>query len=137
MIDSLDDLVRVALDQQVVLERRGLAFVPVDDEVGGGRLSQHRPLPAGREAGPTTTKEARRVDLGSHLFRRHLKRLLQPLVATRGQIALDRVRVLEAEPRGDDPGRIGYRHEPPDPSCALPCASRFPPSETVVESGEA
>ena len=69
--DALDQLVRIALDEEVVLERRGLGFVTVDDEVGHGRLSQHRPLSSGRKARTTTTEQRRLVHFGGDLFGQH------------------------------------------------------------------
>jgi hypothetical protein len=62
---ALDDLVRVALDEEVVLEGGRLALVAVDDEVGDRVLAQHRPLAPGREAGAAAAEQAGRVDLGA------------------------------------------------------------------------
>ena len=50
--DALDQLVRIALHQHVVLERGRLAFVAVHREVAGEHvLGQERPLLAGAEPG--------------------------------------------------------------------------------------
>src|SRR6185295_8506112 len=50
--DSLDELVRIALDQHPILERRRLAFVAVHHEVAGEQVGwQERPLLTGREVG--------------------------------------------------------------------------------------
>ena len=92
----LDDLVRVALDQHVVLERRRLALVAVHDEVGGRGLAQHRPLAAGREAGAAAPEEARLVDLRGDVRRRHRQRLAETFVAAGGEVALEGVRVGQA-----------------------------------------
>ena len=62
---ALDQLVGVALDQQMVLEGGRLALVPVDHQVGDRVLAQHRPLAAGREAGPAPAEQAGRVDLAA------------------------------------------------------------------------
>ena len=74
---ALDDLVRVALDEQVVLEGGRLALVAVDHEVGDRVLAQHRPLAPGREAGAAPAEQAGRVDLGRHRLGRHGQRLAQ------------------------------------------------------------
>src|SRR5690606_39259015 len=80
-----------------------LGLVAVHDEVArphaGGREA---PLRAGREARAATAEQGRLLDLFRHLRRRHRERLAEPLVATRGVVALERVRVVVLEPRGDD-----------------------------------
>ena len=94
----LDDLVWVTLDQQVVLERRRLALVAVHDEVGRLRRAQHRPLAARRETGAATTEQARPVHLVAHGLRLHPQRLAQRPVPAGREVALERVRVVVAEP---------------------------------------
>ena len=56
--DALDQLVRIALEQQVVLERRRLGLVTVHHEVRDRGLAQHRPLATGRETGAAATRAA-------------------------------------------------------------------------------
>ena len=103
----LDDLVRIVLDQHVVLEGRGLALVTVHDEVGRGCPPQHRPLATRREAGPAASEQARLVDFGGDLRGRHRQGLTKTLVPTGGQVTLECERVRELYTRGDDPGRSG------------------------------
>ena len=56
---AFDQLVRVALDQGMVLERGGFALVAVDDQVDGLGFAQHAPLATGVEAGPPAAEDAR------------------------------------------------------------------------------
>ena len=84
--------------EHVVLERRRLALVAVHDEVLGRGLAQHRPLAAGREAGAAAPEQARLVDLRGHVRRRHRQRLAEAVVAARGEVALERERVVAAPP---------------------------------------
>src|SRR4029079_14785706 len=75
---ALDQLVRVALDEHVVLERGGLALVAVDREVAREDvLRQEGPLLPGAEAGAAAAAESRRGDLGDDVLGRHAERLLQ------------------------------------------------------------
>ena len=99
--------------EQVVLERGGLALVPVDHEVRGRRLAQHRPLAPGREPGPTPPEQAHGVDLARDLLGRHAQRLAQALVPARGQVALEGVGVLVLEPRRHDAGGFADDHHAP------------------------
>ncbi len=95
--DALDELVRVALDEQPVLEGGGLALVTVDHEVarvGAGR--QERPLLGGREAGATPPAQTRELHLLLH--RRG--------VARREHLA-QRVVGAGRERRADGPGVVG------------------------------
>ena len=94
----LDYLVRVPLDQHVVLECRRLALVAVDHQVSRGRLAQHRPLAPRREAGSPPPEQARLVDLGRYIARRHRQGLAEGFVATCGQVALEGEGVLEMDP---------------------------------------
>ena len=109
-------LVGVALDQQVVLEGGRLALVPVDHQVGDRVLAQHGPLAAGREPGATPAEQAGRVHLVGHRLGGHGQRLAQAVVAAGGQVALEGVGVVVAEPAGDDLGRVGDGHQPSVPS---------------------
>ena len=66
--DALDELVRIALDEHAVLERRRLAFVGVDHEVARERVGrQERPLLRGREAGAAAAAQARQLHLLLHV----------------------------------------------------------------------
>ena len=105
--DPLDDLVRIALDQHVVLEGRGLALVAVHDEVGRRGLPPHRPLAARREAGPAASEQARLVDLGSDVRRCHRQCLAEALVAAGGEVTVEREGILQLDARGDDTRRFG------------------------------
>ena len=107
---ALEDLVRVALYEHVVLEGRRLRLVAVDDEVGQRVLAQHRPLAPGREAGAAPPEQAGRVDLGRHRLGRHGQRLAQRLVAAGGQVALNGVAVVVAEARRNDFGGVRDGH---------------------------
>ena len=119
---ALEDLVRVALNEHVVLEGGRLGLVPVDHEVGERVLAQHRPLAPGREAGAAPPEQAGRVDLGRHRLGRHGQRLAQPLVAAGGQVALQRVGVVVAEARRDDLGGVGDGHQAFVPPAAAAAA---------------
>lgn len=113
---ALDELVRVALEEHVVLEGGRLALVGVDAEVPGedaGR--QERPLLARTEPGPAPTPQPRGLDLLlADLRGGHAERPAQALVATRGQVALDGVGVVGevAQALGDDSG-LGDGHPYP------------------------
>ena len=94
----LDDLVRVALDEQVVLERRRLALVAVDDEVASSaawRSIDHL-RPAGKPAPPRPSRLALLTSSATSLGR-HRERLAQPVVAAGREVALERVRVVVAD----------------------------------------
>ena len=105
--DPFDELMRVALDQHAVLERRRFAFVGVHDEVPRQHtFGEERPLEPGGEVRTASTAEprlrdllldARRVTLGEHVAQR--------VVATRGECALHRPRVVGplVQPLRDDP----------------------------------
>ncbi len=71
---ALDDLVRVALDQGVVLEGGRFALVPVDREVHRLGLAQHAPLAAGLEAGAAPAEDVGRVHPVVDLLGRHGQR---------------------------------------------------------------
>ena len=66
MSDALDELVRVALDEQVVLEGGGLALVAVDDEVAwsGALRSIDHLRPAGKPAPPRPSRLAASTSCG-------------------------------------------------------------------------
>ena len=130
---ALDELMGVALDQQVVLEGGGLALVAVDHQVGGRRLAQHRPLATGREPGSAPTEQAHGVDLVGDLLGGHGERLAQTFVSPRGQVTLQRVRVLVPETRRDDAGSLGDRHHDP-PSARAADGGALGPDGGVVDA---
>ena len=111
--DALDELVRIALDEHAVLERRRLAFVAVHHEVARERVGrQERPLlrrsgsrrRRGR-AGPTASPApARRPGRPCASTARSAS------YAPRRERAVDRPRVVGTlvQPLGDDP-RLGAR----------------------------
>ena len=90
---ALDELVGIALDEQVVLEGGRLALVAVDHQVGDRVLAQHGPLAAGREPGAAPAQQAGRVDLVGHRLGGHGEGLAQPVVAAGGQVPLEGVGV--------------------------------------------
>jgi hypothetical protein len=94
--DALEQLVRVALDEHPVLERRRFAFVTVDDEVAREAvLRQERPLLAGREVRTAAAAQARRGDRGLREARVTMaQHLLQRVVAVAREEAVDRPRVV-------------------------------------------
>ena len=118
--DALDDLVRVALEEHVVLERGRLALVAVHREVARvDALRQERPLLAGRRsrrrrgrAGPTPSPARPGSCAGSIVSARR-----SMLVAAGREVPVDRPRVVGAlaQPLGDD-ARLGHCHQ-----------ARFPP----------
>ena len=120
-----EDLVRVVLDEHVVLERRRLRLVSVDHQVGDGVLAEHRPLPSGREARTTSSEQAGRIDFGRHRLGRHGQRLAQPAVTAGREVALEGVRVLVVQARRDDLGSVRDRHQALSPAPAV-AAARAP-----------
>ena len=104
--DALDELVRIALDEHAVLERRRLALVGVDHEVARERAGrQERPLLAGREARAAAAAQARRLHLLLHIggIVRGDDRA-ELLVRAGRDRAVDRPRVVGTvvQPLGDD-----------------------------------
>ena len=110
--DALDQLVRVSLDEHVVLERGRLALVGVHGEVARVHvLGQERPLLAGAEPGASSAPQTRRLHLlVLDRLGAHPERLPQRLVAAGRQVPLERPRVfgVVAEPLGDDAG-LGHQ----------------------------
>ena len=96
--DALDHLVRVALDEHAVLERRRLAFVTVDDEIPRVHaFRQERPLLAGREVGAAPAAQARNRDLLLDVLGRGaLQHVPQDFVATGLERGIDGPRVVRA-----------------------------------------
>ena len=79
----LDQQVRVALHQHVILERARLALVGVAGDVLrlGRVLEDELPLQAGREAGAAAAAQPRRLHLLDDVVRLQRQRLAQPFVA--------------------------------------------------------
>ena len=132
--DALDELVRIALDEHAVLERRRLAFVGVHHEVARERVGrQERPLLRGREAGAAAAAQPRHLHLLLHVGRVALgEHLAQRLVRARRERAVDRPRVVGTvvQPLRDDPrsrvdGASGQRALP------RPCAAGARPTCTL------
>ncbi len=87
---AFQDRMRVALDDQAVLEGARLALVGVDGQVLDRRvLGDEAPLHAGGEAGAAAPAQARGLHLAMTSFGRHLQRLAQRLVAAVCQIGPD------------------------------------------------
>ena len=80
---ALEQQVRVALHQHVILERAGLALVGVAGDVLRQRrvLEDELPLHAGRESGAAAAAQARGLDHVDDGARLHAERLAQPVVA--------------------------------------------------------
>src|SRR5262249_1329030 len=86
--------VRVALHQQVIFERAGLALIGVAGDVARGNfLVDELPLHPGRKAGTATPAEARRLDHLDDLFGLLRQRLLQRVVALVLEIEVQRAGV--------------------------------------------
>ena len=98
-----DQQVRIALHQQMVLERARLALVGVADDVARlGLLVDELPLHAGREAGAAAAAQAGRLDQLDDLVGRLAERGLQRLVALVLQIEIEREGVRLADVFGED-----------------------------------
>src|SRR5437588_3757884 len=113
---GFDDLVGIVQQELVVLERGRLALVPVDHQVDGLCLAQHRPFPARLETGSAPTQQVRRRDLLGYGRGIHGEGLAQAQVAPVLEGGRQRPRVAGAEPAGEDRRRVGRRHQP-WPSC--------------------
>ena len=100
----LDDGEGITLHEDPVLERAGLGFVGVADEVVrlGGLLGDGGPLSAGRECRAATTNESRRSDLVDDLLRPDPSGALERTEATVGAVVLERCRVDDAD-AGEEP----------------------------------
>jgi hypothetical protein len=87
--------VRIALHQQMILERAWLALVGVAGDVLGIRrlLVDELPFHARRKTGAAASAHARRLDHLDHLIGRHGERLLQALVPLVLQVEVERERV--------------------------------------------
>ena len=101
---ALDQQVRIALHQQVVLERPRLAFVGVAGDVFRVRrlLVDELPFHAGRKPGAAAAAQARRLHDLDHLIGRKRERLLQPLVALVLQVEIEREAVGLAHVLGEE-----------------------------------
>ncbi len=101
---ALEERVRVALHQDVVLERARLALVGVAADVLRQRrvLEDELPLEAGRKARPAAAAQSRRLDEIDDLGRLHAERLAQAVVRLVLQRELERVAVRLADVFGED-----------------------------------
>ena len=100
---ALDELVRVLLHEEPVLVGARLGLVAVHHEVARPHAGRaEAPLGAGREAGAAAAEQAGRLHLVAHRGGRLGQRRLQALVAAGGEVAVERVPVLEVEAGGDD-----------------------------------
>jgi len=94
---------RIALHQQVVLERARLALVGVADDVARfGLLVDELPLHAGREAGAAAAAQPRGLHDLDDLVRLLRQRRLQRLVAAALQIEIERERIRFTNMRDQD-----------------------------------
>ena len=101
----LDQQVRVALHQHVILERARLALVGVAGDVLRLRrvLEDELPLQAGRESGAAAPAQPRRLHLLDDLVRLQRQRLAQSFVAARVlQIEVEREGVRLADVVGEN-----------------------------------
>src|SRR5438477_940731 len=120
---ALDDLVRDLLDEEVVLERRRLALVAVDDQVDGLGLAQHRPLASGREPRPTPPEQVGPVDFVHDLLAGHRQGLVEGLVPAVRQVRLERPGLGHSEPAGHDGRHVGGHRASPSPRPPPPADS--------------
>jgi hypothetical protein len=99
----LDEQVGIALHQQVILERSGLALVCVAGDVARlvGLPIDELPLHAGRKAGAAPPAQPGRLDQLDDLLRLHRQRLAQRFVALVLQIEIERERVRLANVLGE------------------------------------
>src|ERR1051325_4370131 len=80
----LDDREGIAVEQHAILERTGLGFVGVADQIVWARrlLGDGIPLAARRKGSATAPHELRVDDLANHLVRPDLDRLAKRIEAT-------------------------------------------------------
>jgi hypothetical protein len=99
-----DELVRVELHQQAVLERARLGLVRVADQILGlvFPLGDEAPLQAGGEAGAAAPAQARLLHLVDDRVGLHLEGLFQALVAAVLAVAADGQGVGVADVAGQD-----------------------------------
>ena len=114
----LDELVRIVLHQEPVLEGPRLGLVRVAEEVDRLALrvlGKEAPLDAGREARAAAAADVGLLDLFGDLLGRHAaaEHPAQPRVAAVGEIGVDRLGVGRADAAAEDlfhvrtPGRAG------------------------------
>src|ERR1019366_6207574 len=108
--DALHQLVRIAFEEQMVLEGGGLGLVTVHHEIRHGRLAQHRPFATGRKTGAPATEQRRLVNLAGHRFGEHRERLAQALVTAGREVARQGVGVGELQARQNNWWRGHRRH---------------------------
>ena len=95
----LDQRERIALEDHPVLERPGLRFVGVADQVvrPDGLLGDGLPFDAGRERGAAAADQPGVLELAQHRLRSHLDRAAQRLVAALGAVIVQAVGVHDAD----------------------------------------
>ncbi len=111
---ALEQLVRVFIDDLLVLERAGLGFVGVADEVDGlGVLGgvDEAPLRAAGKAGTTASAQAGNFDLLHDVGAFHGEGLFQHLVAVVLQVAVEIDGVAIAVDVFEDESIFGGRHK--------------------------
>ena len=94
----LDQHVRVALHDDAIHPRTGVAFIGVAHEVlrFGLRVLEERPLHAGREERTGVAAEGRSLDHGNQLVAVELRRSEEVRVAAAGDVVIDVVRIDDA-----------------------------------------
>src|SRR5262245_41641099 len=91
---SLEEEMRIALHQHVILERAGLALVGVARDVTRfALLVDELPLQAGWKSGAAASTQAGRLHQLDDVVRLHAERLLQPVVSLVLEIEVERVAV--------------------------------------------
>ena len=88
---AFEEQVRVALHQEMIFERPGLAFVGIAGDVARLDLPvDELPLHSGRKAGATAAAQPRRLHHLDNLLRRMGQRFLERLVSPLAEIEIDR-----------------------------------------------
>ena len=87
--DAFEQLVRILLHEDAIVERARLALVGIDAQINRPRmiLRQKAPLHPGRETGPAAAAQAGILHQLRHVIRRHRERLAQRLVPAVGPVA--------------------------------------------------
>ena len=93
--NALDKLVRIVMEKLPILERAGLGFVGVANQINRltGALGEKTPLHAAGETRATAPAHLAVFDLGHDLFELHAERFRQRLVTTLAKVVLDRALV--------------------------------------------
>ncbi len=104
MMQALDQLVRIVLHEQPVLEGAGLGLVGVADDVLGARAlaRDEGPLGPAGEAGAAAAAQSGPLDLFDDLFRLHAQGLGEGVVAAALAITTDGQRFGPADVACED-----------------------------------